>query len=96
MQTRRKVNRILFLMFCYFVGLATFATGASTGLDQVLGPCIDDQTFAVVHLDVEKLDLDAFVGKALSLIDEYAGPDTAKQEQDNTISKTFRPWPKRD
>ena len=83
MQTRRKVNRILFLMFCYFVGLATFATGAATGLDQVLEPCIDDQTFAVVHLDVEKLDLDAFVGKALSLINEHAGPDIAKQEQEN-------------
>jgi len=83
MQTRRKVNRILFLMFCYFVGLNSFAAGASTGLDQVLGPCIDDQTFAVAHLDIEKLDLDAFVGKALSLINEYAGPDAAKQEQDN-------------
>jgi prepilin-type processing-associated H-X9-DG protein len=83
MQTKRKVNRVLLLMFCYFVGLNTFATGASTGLDQVLGPCIDDQTFAAVHMDVEKLDIDAFVGKALSLVSEHAEPDTAKQIQDN-------------
>ncbi|MCP4256006.1 MAG: hypothetical protein GY774_00595 [Planctomycetes bacterium] len=83
MQTKRKVNRVLLLMFCYFIGLNSFAAGASTGLDQVLGPCIDDQTFAVAHLDIEKLDIDAFVGKALSLINEYAGPDAAKQEQDN-------------
>jgi prepilin-type processing-associated H-X9-DG protein len=83
MQTKRNVKRVLLLMFCYFVGLNSFASGASTRLDQVLGPCIDDQTFAVAHLDLEKLDLDAFVGKALSLINEYAGPDAAKQEQDN-------------
>ncbi|MHC4242483.1 MAG: DUF1559 family PulG-like putative transporter [Planctomycetota bacterium] len=80
MQTKRKVKWVLLLMFCYFVGLNSFASGASTGLDQVLGPCIDDQTFAVAHLDLEKLDLDAYVDKVLSLV---AGPDTAKQEPDD-------------
>ncbi len=83
MQTKRKVNRVLLLMFCYFVGLNSFVAGASTGLDQVLGPCIDDQTFAVVHLDITKLDLDAFVGQALGLVSEHAKPDTAKHIQDN-------------
>ena len=83
MQTKRKVNRILLLMFCCFVSLNSFAVGASTRLDQVLGPCIDDQTFAIAHLDVEKLDLDAFVGKALSFINEHAGPDAAKQDIEN-------------
>ncbi len=82
MQTKRKVNRIFFV-FCYCVGLNSFAAGASTGLAQVLGPCIDDQTFAVAHLDVEKLNLDALVGQALSLVSEHAGPDTAKHIQDN-------------
>lgn len=83
MQTKRKVNRVFLLMLCYCVGLNSFAAGASTGLDQVLGPCIDDQTFAVVHLDVTKLNLDAFVGKALSLVSEHAKPDIAKNIQDN-------------
>jgi len=83
MQTKRKVNRVLLLMLCYFVGLNAFAAGASAELEQVVGPCIDDQTFAVAHLDVEKLDLDAFVGKALSFINEHIDPETAKQEQDN-------------
>lgn len=83
MRTKRKVNRIILLMFCYFVGLNAFAAGASIGLDQVLGPCIDDQAFAVVHLDLEKLNLDAFVNQALSLVSEHTGPDTAKHIQDN-------------
>jgi len=83
MRTKRKVNRIILLMFCYFVGLNAFAAGASTEPAQVLGPCIDDQTFAVVHLDVTKLDIDAFVGRALSLVNEHAGPETAKHIQDN-------------
>lgn len=83
MQTKRKVNRILLLMFCYFVGLTTFATGASTGLAQVLGPCIDDQTFAVARLDITKLDLDAFVDKFLSLVSKHADPNIAKHVQPN-------------
>ena len=83
MQTKRKVNQVLLLMFCYCVGLNAFAAGASTGLDQVLGPCIDDQTFAVAHLDIKKLDLDAFVGQALSLVSEHTESDTAKHLQDN-------------
>jgi len=53
MQTKRKVNRIFWLMFCCFASLNTFAAGASTEPAQVLGPCLDDQSFAVVHLDVE-------------------------------------------
>jgi len=85
MQTKRKVNRVFLLMLCSFVGLPAFAAGASTELDQVLGPCIDDQAFAVVHLDITKLDLDAFIGQALSLVGEHAEPypDTAKHIQDN-------------
>ncbi|HUU17205.1 MAG TPA: hypothetical protein VMW72_08655 [Sedimentisphaerales bacterium] len=83
MQTKRKVNRVFWLMFCYCVGLNAFAAGASTGLDQVLGPCIDDQAFAVIHLDLEKLNLDAFVNQALGLVSEHTGPDTAKHLQDN-------------
>ena len=81
MRTKRKVNRIILLMFCYFVGLTTFATGASTGLAQVLGPCIDDQTFAVARLDITKLDLDAFFDKFLSLVS--TDPNIAKHVQDD-------------
>jgi len=83
MQTKRKVNRILLLMFCYFVGLTTFATGASTEPTQVLGPCIDDQAFAVARLDITKLDLDAFVDKFLSLVSKPADPNIAKHVQPN-------------
>ena len=83
MQTKRNVKRILLLMFCYFAGLNSFAAGASTRLDQVLGPCIDDQTFAVAHLDLEKLDLDAYVDKFLSLVSKPADPNIAKHVQPN-------------
>jgi len=80
MQTKRKVKRVLLLIFCYFVGLNSFTACASTGVDKILSSCIDDQTFAVARLDITKLDLDAYVGKALSLVD---GPDVAKQEPDD-------------
>ena len=83
MRAKRKVNRIILLMFCYFVGLNAFAAGASKEPAQVLGPCIDDQTFAVVHLDITKLDLDAFIGQALSAVSEHSGTDTAKHLRDD-------------
>jgi prepilin-type processing-associated H-X9-DG protein len=70
-------------MFCYFVGLNALAAGASTEPTQVLGPCIDDQTFAVARLDITKLDLDAFVDKFLSLVSKPADPNIAKHVQPN-------------
>jgi len=81
MQTKREVNRVFLLILCSSIILPASAVGASTRLAQILAPCIDDQTFAVVHLDVPKLDLDAFVHQALSLVNERAEPDTAKHLQ---------------
>ena len=83
MQTKRKVNCIVGLILSYFVGLNAFTACASTGLDQVLGSCIDEKTFAVARLDITKLDLDAFVGQALDLVSKHADPDTAKHVKDN-------------
>jgi prepilin-type processing-associated H-X9-DG protein len=83
MQTKRKVNRFLLVVLCHFAGLNAFAAAASMGLDKIVGPCIDDQTFAVVHLDVEKLDIDALFGRALSLVNEHVRPEIAKHIQDN-------------
>lgn len=83
MQTKRKLNWIVMLVLCCFVGLNAFDAGASTGLEQVLGPCIDDQTFAVVHLDFEKLDIDALFSRALNHVNEHADSETAKHIQDN-------------
>ena len=78
MQAKRKANRIFLPLFCCLVGLNAFTAGASTRLDQVVEPCIDDQTFLVANLDISKLDLNAFVGQALNLVREHAEPDTAK------------------
>ena len=83
MQTKRKVKRVLLLMFCYFVGLNSFAEGASTGVDKILSSCIDDQTFAVAHLDITKVDLDAYVDRFLSLVSKHADPNIAKHVQPN-------------
>ena len=79
MQTKTKVNWVLATTLCLAVSLPGFAANSSQNLEQVLRPCIDDQTFAVVRLDVTKLDLDAFVNQALSLVNEHVGPNAAKQ-----------------
>ncbi len=81
MQTRTKVNWVLMTTLCLAVNLPGFAANSSPNLEQVLRPCIDDQTFAVIHLDLAKLDLDAFVNQALGLVNGNVGPNAAKQIQ---------------
>ncbi|NOR67537.1 MAG: hypothetical protein GQ528_09290 [Woeseiaceae bacterium] len=81
MQTRTNVNWVFVATLCLSVSFPGFAADRSPGLEQVLRPCIDDQTFAVIRLDVEKLDLDALVGRALDLVGKHAGPDVAKSMQ---------------
>jgi len=83
MQTKINVNWLFALTICLSISLPAFSAGASQRPDMVLRPCIDDQTFAVAHLNVAKLDLDAFVDKAQSLVSEHAGPDVAKRLQAN-------------
>ncbi len=81
MQTKRKVNWFLFSAFCLSVGLPVLAASTPAEIYRSLRPCIDDQTFAVVRLDVEKLDIDALVARALGLGGKHAGPDAVKSMQ---------------
>jgi len=83
MQTRTNVNWLFMLTICLSVSLPAFAAGAPARLDQMLRPCIDDQTFAVAHLDVTKLDSDALVGRAIRLASKHAKPDVAKDIQNH-------------
>ena len=81
MQTKMKVNWFLFSAICLSVSLPALAASTPAEIYRSVQPCIDDQTFAVVRLDVEKLDLDAFVGRALGLVGKHAGPDAVKSMQ---------------
>ncbi len=52
---------------------------AAQALDRTLAPCLDDQTFAVIHLDVTRLDAGAWVKQIRILMD---GPIGAEEEQE--------------
>lgn len=85
MQTKRNLSLFLCLCVC-FVGL----NAQAYELDEALGPSIDDQTFALAHLDVTRLDLDALVDKALSVVRAHMGPDStdlAQADLDNFRSQ---------
>ena len=88
MQTKTNVNWLLVSTICLSVSLAAFAADAPARPEQILRPCIDDQTFAVAHLDVTKLDLDAFIDQAFSMVSKHAGPDIVKDVQEGL--KDFR------
>ena len=83
MRTKTNFNWLFVTTLCLSIGLPSFSAGASQRPDMVLRPCIDDQTFAVAHLNLAKLDFDAFVDRAQSLITEYAGSDVGKHLQAN-------------
>jgi prepilin-type processing-associated H-X9-DG protein len=74
MQTKRNLNPMLLLILC-LSGVVVHAYE----IDQTLGSYVDDQTFAVVHVDLTKSDLDAFVHQALGLIREHGGPDAPER-----------------
>lgn len=76
MQTPKKRSLLLCLCVCL-----PCLTVQAYDLDKALSPSIDDQTFALAHLDVSKLDLDALIEKVLSMAHEHMGPDAAGQSQ---------------
>jgi prepilin-type processing-associated H-X9-DG protein len=86
MQTRTNVKWLFVLTI--FLSLPAVAANEAARLDRILAPCMDDQTYAVAHLDVAKLDLDAFVDYVLSRVNKHAEPDADKQAQANL--KKFR------
>ena len=88
MQTKTNVNWLFVLTLCLSVSLPAFAANSPARPEQVLRSCVDDQTFAVAHLDVTKLDLDAFVDQVFSVWSEHAGPETVKEVQEGL--KEFR------
>jgi len=81
MQTKMKVNWFLFSAICLTIGLPAFAASTPAQLYQALRPCIDDQTFAVIHLDLTRLDVDALADYAVGQMNKHAGPDAAKHAE---------------
>ena len=79
MQTKRKVIWLLLSIFCLSVSLPVFAADRTARLYDSLQPCIDDQTFAVVHVDLAGLDLDVLTVYAVNLVKKHAGADVAKR-----------------
>ena len=79
MQTKKNVNRLLLLAICLSVAVPGFGADTAERLSRALRPCIDDQTFAVVHVDLARLDLDVLTVYAVNLAKKHAGADVAKR-----------------
>ena len=79
MQTKVKIRWAVILMFYCFVTLNTFASDSTTGLVKLLKPCIDDQTFAVIHVDAGKFSLDGLVSQMLDIVSKHSNPDVARE-----------------
>jgi prepilin-type processing-associated H-X9-DG protein len=81
MQTKGKIRWIIILTFYFFFTLNVLASDSTTGLDKLLKPCIDDQTFAVIHVDAGKFNLDALVAQILEIAKKHPNPDIANEMQ---------------
>ncbi|MEA3227020.1 MAG: H-X9-DG-CTERM domain-containing protein, partial [Planctomycetota bacterium] len=79
MQTKRKVNWFLFSVFCLSVSVPASGADTAARLYQALQPCIDDQTFAVVHVDLARLDVDVLTVYAVSLVKKHTSLDVGKR-----------------
>ncbi len=83
MNIKNKMNKISFLILCCLFSSNNFAADVSQRTEQVLRPCIDDQTYAVIHVNLEKLNLDACIDKVLEIVNQQAEPETAKNIGDD-------------
>ena len=80
-----KTNRIIrysaiIIMLC-FIMINTSIANSSSGTEQVLQSCIDDQAFAVVHFDFEKFNVDALGDFVTRIISKIPNPDISQQMQ---------------
>jgi len=79
MQTKKSVNWLLLLALGLAVAAPGFGADTPERLSRALRPCIDDQTFAVVHVDLARLDLDVLTVYAVNLAKKHAGEDVSKR-----------------
>ena len=79
MQTKKNVNWLLLLALGLAVAAPGFGADTPERLSWALRPCIDDQTFAVVHVDLDRLDLDVLTVYAVNLVKKHAGEDVSKR-----------------
>ncbi len=77
-QTKRKVIWLLLSIFCLSVSPFASAADRTARLYESLQPCIDDQTFAVVHVDLAGLDIDVLTVYAVNLAKKHASANIAK------------------
>ena len=77
MQKKDKIRWVVILIFYCFVTLNVFSADSATGLSKLLKPCIDDQTFAVIHVNAEKFNLDGLISQMLDIVSEHSNPDVA-------------------
>lgn len=72
-------NRIHILSGLVLVVLSAgplgLALGQATNLSQSLAPCVDEQTFAVVRIDLSRVDPDAFFQTAAQAASKYVNAD---------------------
>jgi len=79
MQTKRNITWLLLSIFCLAVSPPASAADRTARLYESLQPCIDDQTFAAVHLDLAALDIDVLAVYAVNLVKKNtSGGDVAK------------------
>ena len=76
------MSKIIFLMLCGFINLNAYAADVTTNPEQVIKSCVDDQTYAVIHVNLDKVNIEAYVKKAAAIVNKHARPEIAKNLED--------------
>ncbi|MBN1972167.1 MAG: DUF1559 domain-containing protein [Sedimentisphaerales bacterium] len=78
MKTKNILKTTAILTLSIFITFNVFASESAKKPEDVIKSCIDDQTFAVIHVNLEKVNINAFIDIALEIINKQAGPEIAK------------------
>lgn len=76
----KAVNKVRWLLLFVSLLCASFVTVSNAGNDlSALAPCLNEQTFAVVHLNTTTFSVDALVDHLLQLIQQHGGTEVLAQ-----------------
>ncbi|MBN2589295.1 MAG: hypothetical protein JXA96_05510 [Sedimentisphaerales bacterium] len=79
MKTKNILKISVILTMCIFITFNSLAAESSKKPEDIIKSCIDDQTFAVIHVNIEKLSISAFVEKVKDIFEKQAGSDSSNR-----------------
>jgi len=83
MNTKNILKITAILTLCIVLGNNILASESTKKPEDIIKPCIDDQTFAVIHINLEKVNIEAYMDKAIEIASKQVEPEVVEDFKDS-------------